>query len=72
MFMFRLWKRLWCEDEGQALTEFALLLTLVCLTATSSVSCFSLALQTKYSNASNSVTVAASTAGHGSSSKSTR
>jgi Flp pilus assembly pilin Flp len=66
MFMFRLWKRLWREDEGQNLSEFALLLALVCLTATTSVSCFSLALQTKYSNASSSVTVAASSAGQGS------
>ncbi len=70
MFMFRLWKRLWHEEEGQNLSEFALLLALICLTATSSVSCFSQALQTKYSNASSSVTVAAASAGHGASSNS--
>jgi Flp pilus assembly pilin Flp len=69
MFIIRFWKRLRDEEKGQALTEFALLLALLSLTAMSSVSCFGVALQTKYSSASSSVTVAASTAGHGSSSK---
>jgi Flp pilus assembly pilin Flp len=58
IIMPRLWKRLWRDDRGQNLAEFALLLALICLTATSSVWCFGLALKTNYSKASTSVSAA--------------
>ena len=51
-------KRLWSEQEGQNLPEFALLLFLVCLTAVSAVGGVAIKVNSMYSNVSTHVVVA--------------
>jgi len=50
--------RLWHEDEGQGLTEYALLLFLVCLTAVATMRGFATSVTGVYSQASSRITVA--------------
>ncbi len=70
MFMFRLWKRLWREDRGQNLTEYSLLLTLICLGSVSTLAGYAAGLQAIYSNASSAVAATStSSSASGSSSK---
>ena len=69
MFMSRMWKRLWREDRGQNLTEYSLLLTLICLGSVTALAGYGTALQASYSRVS-SVIAATSTSGSGSGSSS--
>ncbi len=48
--------RLWKEEEGQDLTEYALLLVLLSLAATATLGTLSTALQSVFSNASANLT----------------
>jgi Flp pilus assembly pilin Flp len=48
--------RLWGEQEGQNLPEFALLLVLVCLTAVSAMGAVAVEVNSLYSNVSTHVT----------------
>ncbi len=50
--------RLWHEDEGQGLTEYALLLILVCATAVATMRSFATSVADMYSEASNRITIA--------------
>ena len=50
--------RLWHEDEGQGLTEYALLLLLVCVTAVAAMRGFATSVTVMYSEASNRITIA--------------
>ncbi len=53
--METLWKRLWYEDQGQDLTEYALILVLISLVAIATMKFFGSALKNVYSNASTNV-----------------
>lgn len=68
MFMSRLWKRLWREDRGQNLTEYSLLLTLICLGSVTALAGYGASLQASYSSVSSAI--AATSTSSGSSSKS--
>jgi Flp pilus assembly pilin Flp len=60
--------KLWREDEGQGLTEYALLLFLVCMIAVAAVRGFASSMTNMYSQASHQVIAAAAKgAGAGSS-----
>jgi Flp pilus assembly pilin Flp len=54
--------RVWPEEEAQDLSEYALLLFLVCLAAVSTVAGLSSKVNSVYSNASTHMTVTASSA----------
>jgi Flp pilus assembly pilin Flp len=54
--------RLWSEERGQNLPEYALLLILVCLTAVSSVGSMATKVNNIYSSASTRMTAAANPA----------
>jgi Flp pilus assembly pilin Flp len=58
--------KLWREDEGQGLTEYALLLFLVCMIAVAAVRGFASSMTNMYSQASHHV-IAAAVKGAGSS-----
>lgn len=50
-------RRLWREEKGEGLPEYALLLILICLTAVSTVSSMAAKVTNIYSNASTQVSV---------------
>jgi Flp pilus assembly pilin Flp len=56
MGMETLWKRLWYEEQGQDLTEYALILVLISLVAIASMKFFGSRLKNVYSNASANIT----------------
>jgi Flp pilus assembly pilin Flp len=56
--MSELWKRLWQEEEGQDLTEYALLLVLIALVAIAAMQTMGSAVSTVYSNAEANLTAA--------------
>ncbi len=71
-FILRLWKRLWREDRGQNLTEYSLLLTLICLGSVSAVASYGAAAQAIYSSASSAIaatSTSTSSSSNGSSSR---
>jgi len=45
------WKRLWKEQEGQDLTEYALLIVLIALALVTSIQPFAQAIENVFSNA---------------------
>ena len=53
--MKNLFMRLWKEEEGQDLTEYALLLVLIALAATAAMSAVGKAVSTVFNNASGSL-----------------
>jgi Flp pilus assembly pilin Flp len=55
-------KRLWTEEKGESLPEFALLLFLVCLTAVSAMGGVATKVDSMYYNVSTHVAVAANPA----------
>jgi Flp pilus assembly pilin Flp len=54
--MTRLINRLWKEEEGQDLTEYALLLSLVALATIASINSLAAAIQNAFSGASSNLT----------------
>lgn len=48
-------RRLWCEEEGQDLTEYGLVITLVALSAIATMKGFASAVSTIFSHASSSL-----------------
>jgi Flp pilus assembly pilin Flp len=56
--MQNLLRRLWHDEGGQDLVEYALLVTLIGLTAIISMKAFAIALSALFSTASSSLTVA--------------
>jgi Flp pilus assembly pilin Flp len=56
--MMALLKRLWQEDKGQDLTEYALLLALIALGAITSMGILAKTINNVFSNASSSVATA--------------
>jgi len=58
--MSELWKRLWQEDEGQDLTEYALLLVLISLVAIAAMQVMGSAVSDTFSNAATNLTSATS------------
>jgi pilus assembly protein Flp/PilA len=56
----KLLKRLWQEDEGQDLTEYALLLVLIALVAIVAMKGFGSAVSSTFSNAASNLTTATS------------
>lgn len=54
----RLQKRLWTEEDGQDLTEYALLLSMICLISVMAVKTFALSVSNAYSQASDCVVTA--------------
>jgi pilus assembly protein Flp/PilA len=54
--MKKLALRLWREEEGQDLTEYALLLVLVALAATAALGPFANAIMTVFNNATSNLT----------------
>lgn len=54
--MKHLFTRLWKEEEGQDLTEYALLLTLISLALVATLNSLAGAIQTAFTNASNALT----------------
>jgi Flp pilus assembly pilin Flp len=55
-------KRLWTEQEGQNLPEFALLLFLICLTAVSAMGGVAIKVNSMYSNVSTHMAAASNPA----------
>jgi len=53
-------KRLWQEEEGQDLTEYALLLVLIALVAIVAMKGFGSAVSSTFSNAASNLTTASS------------
>jgi Flp pilus assembly pilin Flp len=49
------WTKLWKEEEGQDLTEYALLLVLIALAATVSMGSLATAIKQTFSNAASSL-----------------
>lgn len=58
--MSELMKRLWNEEEGQDLTEYALLVVLITLAALAAMSVMGSAVSNTFSNAATNMTSAAS------------
>lgn len=58
--MVELLKRLWQEEEGQDLTEYALLLVLIALVAIVAMKGFGSAVSSTFSNAASNLTTASS------------
>jgi len=54
--MMNIMKRLWKEEEGQDLTEYALLLVLVALAAIGSLSTLASAINSVFSHAATNLT----------------
>ncbi len=52
----KLSRRLWQEESGQDLTEYALLLVLIALTATAAMNGLASAIATAYNNAATNLT----------------
>ncbi len=52
----KLARRLWQEESGQDLTEYALLLVLIALTATAAMQGLATAISTAYNNAATNLT----------------
>jgi pilus assembly protein Flp/PilA len=57
--MFAILQKLWREEQGQDLTEYALLLVLVALGAIAAMGTLSNAIQSTFSNAATNLTSAA-------------
>ena len=55
-----LWQRLWQEEKGQDLTEYALLLVLISLVAIAAMQVMGSAVSSTFSNASANMTAATS------------
>lgn len=58
--MVKIWRRMWQEDKGQDLTEYALILVLISLVVIVAVKVVGSTIHNLYSNASSNV-VSAST-----------
>ena len=58
--MQNFWKRLWHEDEGQDLTEYALILVLISLVAIVAMKLIGSTVHDVYSNASSNMASASS------------
>jgi len=56
--MTRLMKRLWKEEVGQDLTEYALMVVLVALVAIASISSIGTAISSEFANAAANLTTA--------------
>ena len=56
--MFAILQKLWREEQGQDLTEYALLLVLVALGAIAAMTSLSTAISTVFSNAATNMTTA--------------
>ncbi|MGH9775080.1 MAG: Flp family type IVb pilin [Candidatus Acidiferrales bacterium] len=54
--MKELFKRLWSDESGQDLTEYALLIVLVALAAVASMKALATAVSTVYSSAASNLT----------------
>lgn len=59
--MKALFKRLWSEEKGQDLIEYALLVALVALAATAGMNALALAINTTFTNLGTSLTTATTT-----------
>jgi pilus assembly protein Flp/PilA len=57
--MMKTFRKLWHEDEGQDLTEYALLLVLVALAAITAMGTLANAITSTFSNAATNLTSAA-------------
>ena len=56
--MINLLERLWTEEEGQDLTEYALLLVLLALAATATLNALATAIKFVFSNAATNLSTA--------------